>query len=86
MGKDNTKLDFTGQDIYVGIDTGKKSWKVTILTAEFEHNTFTQPPKPDVLVNYLHKNFPGALAQVIIVSMRLDTSASGFMMLSNSKE
>jgi len=60
MGKDNTKLDFTGQDIYVGIDTGKKSWKVTILTAEFEHNTFTQPPKPDALVNYLHKNFPCA--------------------------
>ena len=25
MGK-NSKVDFTGQDIYVGIDTGKKNW------------------------------------------------------------
>ena len=58
--KDNTKLDFTGQHIYVGIDTGKKGWKVTILTEEFEHNTFTQPPEPDVLVGHLRRNFPGA--------------------------
>jgi transposase len=60
MHKKNTKLDFTGQDIYVGLDTGKKSWKVSILTKEFEHNTFSQPPKPEALVNYLHSNFPGA--------------------------
>jgi len=53
MGKDNTKPDFTGQDIYVGIDTGKKGWKVTILAAEFEHKTFTQPPEPDALVGQL---------------------------------
>ena len=60
MHKKNTKLDFTGQDIYVGLDTGKKSWKVSILTKEFEHKTFSQPPKPEALVNYLHSNFPGA--------------------------
>jgi len=28
----NTRIDFTGQEIYVGLDTGKKSWKVCILT------------------------------------------------------
>jgi transposase len=60
MQKENSKLDFTGQDIYVGIDVGKKSWKVTILTAEHEHKTFSQVPKPAALVKYLHKNFPGA--------------------------
>ncbi len=60
MRKEDSKLDFTGQDIYVGIDTGKKSWKVTILTAEYEHKTFSHPPKPEVLTKYLHKNFPGA--------------------------
>ena len=54
------KLDFSGQDIYIGIDTGKKSWKVTILTKEFEHKTFTQTPEPKALVNYLNKNFPKA--------------------------
>ena len=60
MRKENTKLNFTGQDIYVGLDTGKKSWRVTILTKDFEHKTFTQPPKPEVLVKYLSKHFPGA--------------------------
>jgi transposase len=60
MQKKNTKIDFSDQDIYVGLDTGKKSWKVTILTKDFEHKTFSQPPKPEALVKYLHNNFPGA--------------------------
>ena len=53
MQRKNTKLDFTGQEIYVGLDTGKKSWKVCILTKELEHKTFSQPPRPEVLVEYL---------------------------------
>jgi len=60
MQKKNTKLDFSGQEIYVGLDTGKRSWKVTILTKKLEHKTFSQPPKPEALVGYLHKHFPGA--------------------------
>ncbi len=64
MGK-NTKVDFTGQDIYVGIDTGKNSWKVSILTNELEHKTFSQPPIPEVLVQYLHRCFPGAKYQCV---------------------
>jgi transposase len=55
-----TKLDFTGQHIYVGIDVHKKSWSICILTIHFEHKTFNQPPDPGVLVNYLRRNFPGA--------------------------
>jgi transposase len=59
MVKD-TKLSFQGQHIYVGIDTGKKSWTVTILTEQVEHKTFNQPPVPETLVGYLHKHFPEA--------------------------
>lgn len=55
-----TKPDFTGQHIYAGLDIGKKSWKVCILTETFEHKTFTQPPRVDVLVHYLQRTFPGA--------------------------
>ena len=58
--KQINKLDFSGQDIYVGIDTGEKNWKVSILTNDFEHKTFTQPPEPKALVTYLHKHFPSA--------------------------
>jgi len=60
MQRKITKLNFKGQEIYVGLDTGKKSWKVSILTKDFEHKTFGQPPKPEVLVGYLRRNFPGA--------------------------
>lgn len=53
-------IDFSGMNIYVGLDVHKKSWSVTILTDEIEHKTFTQPPSPDVLFTYLNKHFPGA--------------------------
>ncbi len=59
MGK-NSKLDFMGQPIYVGLDVHKKSWSVSIQTALCEPKTFTQPPEVDLLVNYLRRNFPGA--------------------------
>ncbi len=61
----NTRIDFTGQDIYVGLDTGKKSWKVCILTEELEHKTFSQPPQPGLLVGYLRRHFPGAKYQCV---------------------
>jgi transposase len=54
------KLDFTGQQIYVGMDVHKKSWSISIYTDQFEHKTFSQPPKTEVLVSYLRRNFPGA--------------------------
>ena len=55
-----SKLDFTGQQIYVGMDVHKKSWSISIYNDQFEHKTFSQPPEVGVLVNYLKRNFPGA--------------------------
>jgi len=55
-----SRLDFTGQQIYVGMDVHKKSWSISIFTDQFEHKTFSQPPEVGVLVNYLKRNFPGA--------------------------
>ncbi len=60
MLQQNNKLSFKDQTIYVGLDIAKKSWNVTILTEQFSHKTFTQPPVPDVLVEYLNRNFPDA--------------------------
>jgi len=54
------KLDFEGQNIYVGIDVHKKDWTVCIFSEHLEHKKFAQPPKAEVLKNYLHQNFPGA--------------------------
>jgi transposase len=60
MQAQDTKLDFTGQDIYIGIDVHKKDWKVTIMTERLTHKTFCQPPMVNTLVRYVQKNFPGA--------------------------
>jgi transposase len=51
-------LDFSGQNIYAGIDTHKKSWQVSIYTDELYHKTFNQPPEPEILYRYLSKHFP----------------------------
>jgi len=56
-----SKLDFTGQNIYVGFDVHLKSWKVTIMTDRLSHKTFSQPPQPKVLYQYLTKTFPGGI-------------------------
>jgi transposase len=53
------KIDFTGHNIFVGFDAHLKSWKVTIMIEDIVYKTFTQPPKPEVLYNYLKNNFPG---------------------------
>ncbi len=59
MQTKNSKLDFSGQDIYIGIDVHLRSWSVTILSKELEHKTYTMTPGAKGLSNYLHKYFPG---------------------------
>jgi len=55
-----SKPDFSGQHIYVGMDVHKKSWSISIMTEHSTHKTFSQPPDPAVLSNYMQRNFPGA--------------------------
>lgn len=59
MRTQSNKLDFTGQNIYAGFDVHLKSWRVTIMTEHITHKTFSQPPSPEVLYQYMLKNFPG---------------------------
>ena len=61
MQTQNNKLDFTGQNIYIGFDVHLKSWKVTIMTDKLTHKTFFQSPQPKLLYQYLEKNFPGGV-------------------------
>ena len=53
------KIDFTGKQLFIGLDVHKKSWSVTILVDGTEHRTFTQPPDPESLKSYLQRMFPG---------------------------
>jgi transposase len=56
-----SKLDFTGQPIYIGLDVHKKSWSVSIFTRHGEYKTFSQPPLVETLVQYLRHHFAGGL-------------------------
>jgi transposase len=60
MQTQSKQLDFTGENIYAGIDVHLRSWKVTLLTDELFLKTYSQPPEPEKLVSYLKRNYPGA--------------------------
>ena len=50
-------FDYTGQNIYAGIDVHKKSWQVSINSEQLHHKSFHQPADPKVLYTYLSKHF-----------------------------
>lgn len=60
MKTQGTKLSFTGETIYVGIDTHKKDWRVALYSDDIALKVFSQPPVPEKLINHLRKNYPGA--------------------------
>ena len=60
MHHERSQADFTGQELFVGIDVHKKSWRVSIHTRTMEYKTFTQPPSAAALLTYLDRSFPGA--------------------------
>jgi hypothetical protein len=60
MPTQKNDLNFEGQNIYADFDAHLKSWQVTILTDGLNLKTFVMPPKPEVLNDYLRKNYPGA--------------------------
>ncbi|WP_397321441.1 IS110 family transposase [Pedobacter foliorum] len=53
-------LDFSGQNIYVGMDVHHKSWKIHILSDEFELKSFSQEPDVERLCSYLEYNYQHA--------------------------
>lgn len=53
-------VDFTGQNIYVGMDVHDKSWSVHIYSDEFELKSLSREPDVDRLCNYLRTQYKGA--------------------------
>jgi transposase len=50
---------FENQDFWIGLDVAKHSWKVTIRSLGLELKTMVTPPDPQVLHDYLVRNYPG---------------------------
>lgn len=63
--KQGTQLDFSGQNIFVGVDVHKKSWKVCIRSEHMELRTFSQNPSATELSQHLRNNYPSANYKVV---------------------
>jgi transposase len=57
-------LDFSGQSIFCGLDTHKRSWSVCLRNEERELKVVSQDPDPGVLIQYLKRYYPGARIHV----------------------
>jgi len=60
----NKLRDFSGQNIYVGMDVHYKSWKIHIYSDEFELRSLSQEPDVERLSNYLNNHYPRANYQL----------------------
>ncbi len=60
MRVQSKELNFSGQNIYVGIDVHLKSWSVSVLSEHSVLRRFSQSPSPEALHKYLSSNYPGA--------------------------
>lgn len=63
--KQGRQLDFSGQNIFVGMDVHKNSWKICIRSTEMELKTFSQSPSVKALSNHLKENYPLANYKVV---------------------
>lgn len=50
--------DFSGQTLFVGIDTHKANWKVSIRTRDVHLKTFSMNPSPEELHKHMNSHYP----------------------------
>lgn len=55
----SNKLNFKGQNIFIGIDVHLKSWNVCICVGDVRMKPFSQSPDAKTLKNHLISNYPG---------------------------
>lgn len=53
--------DYTGKNVFVGIDVHKKTYSVVAVSNELIIKKATIEAKPEKIVSFLKKNFPGAI-------------------------
>ncbi len=55
------KANFEGQTVFIGMDVHKNSWNLGIQLNDIFVRNVHQKPNPQMMVDYLHTNFPGAI-------------------------
>lgn len=58
-------IDFTGIDVYVGLDVHKKNWSVSIIVDDLVTKTFTQDPCTKGLMQTLEGLYPNATFHLV---------------------
>ena len=58
MKRQVKELNFSGEKIYVGIDTHLKSWKVAIALEHSLQKVYSQEPSVEQLMSYLRNHYP----------------------------
>jgi len=53
------RIDFTGQDFFIGLDVHVRQWTVTIRHNDMELKTFSMDPSPSVLARHMDQHYPG---------------------------
>ncbi len=56
----NTKLNFSGQVLYIGMDVHKRSWVIKIMCEGIIIKRLSMNPGVKELAGYLHRNYQGA--------------------------
>jgi transposase len=59
-GKGRNIIDYSGKTIFVGIDIHKNDWQVATCCENMILNNHRMTSKGQVLIDYLHRHFPGA--------------------------
>src|SRR5487761_2427221 len=54
----NKVTELASNDFFIGMDVHKKSWTITIRSADLFLENFTQPPCAQTLINHLHHKYP----------------------------
>jgi transposase len=58
MLKQRNKISFEGQNLFVGIDSHLKQWRVTVVSDSFEYKTVSIDAGGSSLYKFLRNNFP----------------------------
>ena len=59
MSTKRTKMDFTNQHFFVGIDVHKKNWTVSVMNNNLFLSTYVMDPDPEILIKHLQTLYPG---------------------------
>lgn len=79
------KIDFSKQELFIGIDVHKKSWTVTIRIPSTVLKTYSMRPSSKELKKHMEKYYPhGNYHSVYDPPRRTDFLVSGFIANSQS--